>query len=222
MKDSYRIHSITGPHVHGVGSATGKIVARITFAGCNLWSGDESDRQSALCKVCDVKFTDSLHFSAEQIVKRLKRILPGGGWVVVTGGEPLLQFDSSLAIALRAADYKLILETNGTKADPTTGDDSNVHLSRFDLIICSPKVPRQDMRLRRCHDLVLLWPPTSKAMTPEQFRGFPAKRRFLQPVNDDDVNRDNLRSAVRKLGELNLDGDPWELSTQLDKLIGTP
>src|SRR5438876_4258474 len=42
--------------LQGEGANTGRAAVFCRFAGCNLWSGREADRASAVCTFCDTDF----------------------------------------------------------------------------------------------------------------------------------------------------------------------
>ena len=106
--------------LQGEGAQTGRPAVFCRFAGCNLWSGREQDRSSAVCKFCDTDFADTNgrgggHFaSAEALSAAIERSWPANAegsnrFVVCTGGEPLLQLDEDLVDALHARSYELPL-----------------------------------------------------------------------------------------------------------------
>jgi 7-carboxy-7-deazaguanine synthase len=107
--------------LQGEGAQTGRPAVFCRFAGCNLWSGREVDRAVAVCRFCDTDFigTDGSgggRFSdAELLADAIAAHWPGGsgGYVVCTGGEPLLQLDDSLVAALHARGFEVAVETNG-------------------------------------------------------------------------------------------------------------
>ena len=42
--------------LQGEGAQAGRAAVFCRFSGCNLWSGREDDRASAVCKFCDTNF----------------------------------------------------------------------------------------------------------------------------------------------------------------------
>lgn len=222
---NYLVTAVSGPEIHGEGSLVGVVAAVIRFSGCNMWSGKEDERAGSACPFCDVEFAGGLRITRRRIVSRIKSMLPRGGWVIVTGGEPLLQLDRELAVALRLDGFSLAVETNGTVVDPTVRfeaelvDDRAVMSaeSRIDHITLSPKVPRDEVKLERCDDLKILHPHPNPAISPEVFASYPARRRFLQPitVGDEELDAAALEATRAKLIELNRDGPHrWRLSTR--------
>jgi len=97
--------------VQGEGGQAGRPAVFLRFAGCNLWSGLERDRASAVCRFCDTDFigTDGVNgakfATAQALAAKIASLWPGGGvpYVVCTGGEPLLQLDRALIDALHDA-----------------------------------------------------------------------------------------------------------------------
>src|SRR5690242_3634504 len=114
--------------LQGEGAQTGRPAVFCRFAGCNLWSGREPDRATAVCGFCDTDFvgTDGpgggRFATAEELAAAVAAAWPvnGGGrrFVVCTGGEPLLQLDEAAIAALHAREFEVAVETNGTQAPP--------------------------------------------------------------------------------------------------------
>ena len=121
----YRIKEIYFTQ-QGEGANTGKDFVFIRFSGCNLWSGKESNRASAICKFCDTDFygTDGVNggvYEAKDLIAKIKSLwvsLDKEVRVVLTGGEPLLQVDDLLIKALKKAKIYIAIETNGTLKAP--------------------------------------------------------------------------------------------------------
>ncbi|MFN0023397.1 MAG: 7-carboxy-7-deazaguanine synthase [Parvularculaceae bacterium] len=200
--------------LQGEGAQAGRAAVFLRFAGCNLWSGLERDRASAVCKFCDTDFigTDGAgggkfanaaalaahvrtHWAAESGTRAL---------VVCTGGEPLLQLDTTLIDALHAEGFEIAVETNGTIAAP----------AGIDWVCVSPKAG--STLVQRSGDELKLVFPQTMAM-PDQFDGLAFKHFFLQPM-DGAALRDNTGSAV----DYCLRYPRWRLSLQTHKLIGIP
>jgi organic radical activating enzyme len=105
--------------LQGEGTRAGARSVFVRFAGCNLWSGDPAHRQigrGACARWCDTDFAHGEGMTADQILKKMGELWPGDGerWCVLTGGEPLLQLDSDLVVALRNEKWQIAIETNGT------------------------------------------------------------------------------------------------------------
>ncbi|MDE3163580.1 MAG: radical SAM protein, partial [Acidobacteriota bacterium] len=116
--------------LQGEGAQAGRAAVFCRFAGCNLWSGREEDRTSAICTFCDTDFIgtsnpdggkfDTAASLADRIGHAWHAASPQGSrFVVLTGGEPLLQVDAPLIDALHARDFEIAVETNGTIGAPT-------------------------------------------------------------------------------------------------------
>src|SRR5262245_47299924 len=116
--------------LQGEGAHTGRPAVFCRFTGCNLWSGREEDRASAVCRFCDTDFvgTDGpggCKFASAADLSRSVALAwpdagasPGQRYVVCTGGEPLLQLDEPLVRALHAEGFEIAIETNGTRLPP--------------------------------------------------------------------------------------------------------
>ena len=110
--------------LQGEGAQTGRAAVFLRFAGCNLWSGLERDREKAVCRFCDTdfvgtdgpgggKFSDAAAL-ARAAKEKWPRHAAGTPYVVCTGGEPLLQLDEAAVQALKAEGFEIGIETNGT------------------------------------------------------------------------------------------------------------
>jgi 7-carboxy-7-deazaguanine synthase (Cx14CxxC type) len=116
--------------LQGEGAQSGRAAVFCRFAGCNLWTGREEDRASAVCKFCDTDFvgTDGTGGGKFETAQDLARAIAshwpaapgqaGQRFVVLTGGEPLLQVDAALTDALHAEGFFIAVETNGTQTAP--------------------------------------------------------------------------------------------------------
>ena len=91
--------------LQGEGRNAGRAAVFCRFAGCNLWSGREQDRASAVCSFCDTDFvgtdgTGGGKFKTPDALADTVAAEWRGGeghrMVVLTGGEPLLQVDAPL------------------------------------------------------------------------------------------------------------------------------
>ena len=196
--------------LQGEGAQTGRAAVFLRFAGCNLWSGLERDRGSAVCQFCDTDFvgTDSpgggKFRSADELAAAVAEKWPGGAkpYVVCTGGEPLLQLDEAAIAALHAKGFEIGIETNGT-LEPPPG---------IDWICVSPKA-NADLVLKRGNELKLIYPQSGAE--PERYEGLAFGQFFLQPM--DNPSRDaNTQAATAYC----LAHPKWRLSLQTHKLIG--
>ena len=200
--------------LQGEGANAGRPAVFCRFAGCNLWSGREADRASAVCQFCDTDFvgTDGsgggTFGDAEAVARAVTAAWPTNGherhrrFVVCTGGEPLLQLDRTLIDALHGEGFAVAVETNGTQPAPPG----------IDWICMSPKAGAE-LRLRSGHELKLVYP--QPGADPEHFTQFDFEHFYLQPM-DGPRARANTDQAVRYC----LDHPQWQLSVQQHKLLG--
>lgn len=198
--------------VQGEGAQAGRPAVFLRFAGCNLWSGLERDRASAVCRFCDTDFvgTDGpgggKFQTAKDLAGRVKSYWPGGGrpLVVCTGGEPLLQLDRALIDALHHEDFEIAVETNGTIAAP----------AGIDWITVSPKGTAPVVQTSG-HELKLVYPQTE--LDPADFANMRFERFSLQPMDGPDM-MENAKAAF----DYCLAHPRWSLSLQTHKWIGAP
>ena len=202
------------------------------FAGCNLWSGREEDRLTAVCTFCDTDFvgTDGpgggRFGSALHLVKAVAAAWPappsalahpcdgaqgrpacqgtGRPFVVCAGGEPLLQLDDALVDAFHEHGFEIAIETNGTRLPP----------KGIEWICVSPKA-EADLILIHGNELKLIYP--QPGAEPTNYERLDFRHFFLQPMDGPDLAR-NTRLAV----EYCLCDPRWRLSCQLHKLWGIP
>lgn len=202
--------------LQGEGVHTGRAAVFCRFAGCNLWSGREQDRATAVCSLCDTDFvsTDGPGGGCFETAEALADHIAGvwtahtleaqPPFVVCTGGEPLLQLDTALVDALHRRGCQVAVETNGT-VDPPEG---------LDWVCVSPKAGA-DLVIRAGDELKLVYPQPNAA--PEQFAGLAFDHFSLQPMAGPDREA-NTRQSV----EYCLRYPRWRLSLQTHKLIGLP
>jgi 7-carboxy-7-deazaguanine synthase (Cx14CxxC type) len=197
--------------LQGEGAQAGRPAVFLRFSGCNLWSGREEDRASAVCRFCDTDFVGmdgpgGGRFDAEGLAQAVAALWPGGGrpYVVCTGGEPLLQLDDPLIAALHASGFEVAVETNGTIAAP----------AGLDWICVSPKA---DALLKQTSgdELKLVFPQIE--IGPERFEGLAFSHFLLQPL-DDARRAEHTRAAIAYC----LAHPLWRLSLQTHKTLGIP
>jgi 7-carboxy-7-deazaguanine synthase (Cx14CxxC type) len=197
--------------LQGEGAQAGRVAVFCRFAGCNLWSGRDDDRQSAVCKFCDTDFvgmdgTGGGRFdSPEQLADAIAREWGPSAerrFVVLTGGEPLLQVDTPLLEALHEHGFIIAVETNGTVDAP----------DGLDWICVSPK-GTAELKIRGGQELKLVYPQTDAP--PERFEHLPFARFSLQPMDGPDV-AENMQKAITYC----LAHPQWQLSLQTHKTIG--
>ena len=202
--------------LQGEGANVGRPAVFLRFAGCNLWSGREDDRASATCDFCDTDFvgTDGQRGGRFETARDLARAVaaawPGAtgpatrGFVVCTGGEPLLQLDPPLVAALHEAGFTVAIETNGTLPPPPG----------IDWICVSPKA-RAGLVLDWGDELKLVFP--QPGLDHARFETLAFRHFLLQPM-DGPERGPNTDRAVRYC----LDHPRWHLSLQTHKLLGIP
>jgi 7-carboxy-7-deazaguanine synthase (Cx14CxxC type) len=201
--------------LQGEGAQTGRAAVFCRFAGCNLWSGRESDRATAICRFCDTEFVGvdgpggGRFDSAEALAVSVECAWPansalGKRFVVCTGGEPLLQLDAELIAALHLRNFEIAVETNGTIAAP---DGVN-------WICVSPKAGAALVQ-RSGDELKLVYPQQGVEVTEFELLAF--RHFFLQPMDGPD-RAANTALALRYCLEHPL----WRLSLQTHKILGIP
>lgn len=212
--------------LQGEGAQAGRASVFCRFAGCNLWTGRESDRDTAVCQFCDTDFvgTDGpgggKFRDAEDLAGAVSRVwetgtglaLPGANgsvgrarpYVVCTGGEPLLQLDPPLIEALHRAGFEVAVETNGTQPAPPG----------LDWICVSPKAGAE-LVLRSGDELKLVYPQAGA--DPAQFRHLPFRHLFLQPMDGPDREQAQAATLAYCLAH-----PEWRLSLQTHKMLGIP
>lgn len=200
--------------VQGEGHNAGRPAVFCRFSGCNLWSGREVDRTSAVCQFCDTDFlgvdgTGGGRFSSpQQLANAVRSAWPGSTarsrrpLVVCTGGEPGLQLDGPLVKALHAEGFEIAVETNGTV--PLDAE--------IDWICVSPKAGAE-LSVRAGGELKLVFPQTGAE--PEKYISLPFQHFFLQPM--DGPRREEY---TRQVLEYCLRNPPWRVSLQAHKYLG--
>lgn len=199
--------------LQGEGAQSGRAAVFCRFSGCNLWSGREEDRSTAVCKFCDTDFfgTDGSgggkFDSADALADAVARAWGANGangtrFVVCTGGEPLLQLDAALVDALHARGFEIAVETNGTIAAP----------AGLDWICVSPKAGANLVQ-RNGDELKLVFP--QEGATPHQFEGLAFRHFYLQPM-DGPAQAANTDLAI----QFCMRRPQWRLSLQTHKLLG--
>ena len=206
---NYRIKEIYFTQ-QGEGSNTGRDFVFVRFSGCNLWSGKEKNRKSAICQFCDTDFygTDGINggiYSATQLIEKIKSL-----WVsrddniavVLTGGEPLLQVNDELVAALKQEQIYIAVETNGTLDAP----------DHIDWICMSPKA-NTEIKLKKGNEIKVIFPQES--LDPEKFSLFDFSEFYLQPM-DSNKYQENLNATITYCQK----NPKWKLSLQTHKILG--
>jgi 7-carboxy-7-deazaguanine synthase len=202
--------------LQGEGANAGRAAVFCRFAGCNLWSGHEADRASAVCQFCDTDFvgTDGAgggrFASADELAQAVRAAWPAPAsslvrpLVVCTGGEPLLQLDEELVGAFHREGFEVAIETNGTRPCPPG----------VDWICVSPKAAAE-LILSAGHELKLIFP--QPGAEPSLYEHLDFQHFFLQPM-DGQEREVNTQLAVQYC----LEHPRWRLSLQTHKLLGIP
>ena len=200
--------------LQGEGAQTGRPAVFLRFAGCNLWSGREKDRERAVCRFCDTEFVGiagpggGKFSSAAALANATALAWPTAAvnsrrYVVCTGGEPLLQLDDAAINAIHAAGFEIGIETNGTLRAP----------AGIDWICVSPKADATVLQTSG-HELKLVYPQRETEAQPERFVEMEFAHFFLQPL-DDVQQAANTQAAI----DYCLRHPQWKLSLQTHKII---
>jgi 7-carboxy-7-deazaguanine synthase len=206
---SYKVKEIFYS-LQGEGANAGRAAVFCRFAGCNLWSGREQDRASAVCNFCDTDFVgmdgpEGGDFaSADDLARIVRKVWRGSGkpFIVCTGGEPLLQLDSKLLAAFHRREMEVAIETNGTRRPP----------AGLDWITASPKAGAPFV-LSSGDELKLVYP--QPGADPEKFEHLGFRHFFLQPMD----GPERLANTQKALAYC-LNHPQWRLSLQIHKILG--
>lgn len=205
--------------LQGEGAQAGRPAVFCRFAGCNLWTGREADRETAVCQFCDTEFigTDGPgggKFSDAASLARAVRSHWPAAWpaagpaarpfVVCTGGEPLLQLDAAAVEALHREGFEVAVETNGTQPAPPG----------LDWVCVSPKA-EAPLVLTTGDELKLVYP--QPLAPPERFTGLAFRHFFLQPMDGPEREAHTAMTTAYCLAH-----PQWRLSLQTHKLLGIP
>jgi 7-carboxy-7-deazaguanine synthase len=201
--------------LQGEGVHAGRRAVFVRFAGCNLWSGLERDRATAICQFCDTDFVglDGEGGGRFRTVSDLATAAAEtwgdereSRFVVLTGGEPMLQVDEALIDALHAEGFFIAIESNGTLAVPRT----------IDWICISPKAQSETVQ-RSGDELKLVWPQDGSDW--QQMEGWSFANLLLQPkdaIADPAASQAHLEQAIAFVQA----HPKWRLSLQNHKILG--
>jgi 7-carboxy-7-deazaguanine synthase (Cx14CxxC type) len=198
--------------LQGEGARTGRAAVFLRFAGCNLWTGREADRERAVCKFCDTEFVGmdgpggGRFDDPASLAASARALFPSTGvpYVVCTGGEPLLQLDEALIDALHAVGFEVAIETNGTLPAPPG----------IDWICVSPKAGSELVQ-KSGQELKLVHP--QEGAPPEAFEALRFEHFFLQPMHGLLTKQNTERVVAHCRAH-----PRWRLSLQTHKLLGIP
>ena len=197
--------------LQGEGVNAGARAVFVRFAGCNLWTGREQDRAKAICQFCDTDFvgTDGTlggkYADAAALAAAIAECWgqgEGDRYVVLTGGEPMLQVDAALIDALHAHGFTIAIETNGTLAVPRS----------IDWICVRPKAGSELVQTSG-DELKLVWPQPGSEV--ERLAGLEFTPRLVQPLDDPNA-ADNVQHCI----DLVMADPRWRLSLQTHKSLG--
>ena len=207
--------------LQGEGGNAGRPAVFCRFSGCNLWSGREQDRASAVCQFCDTEFvgTDGTlggkFATAEALALKIASLWPNSDksnrFVVLTGGEPLLQVDELLLEALHTQGFTVAVESNGTVKAP----------KGIDWLCISPKAGAAsvDWVQKSGQELKIVWPQIGFTKADlDIFADSPELQfdnKYLSPM-DNIFHKDNIKTCI----QMCLDNPAWKLSLQTHKITG--
>ena len=207
------------PTLQGEGAHTGRAAVFCRFTGCNLWSGREEDRSTAVCQFCDTDFVGSdgdgggKFETAQDLADAIEQAWlstqagPQQRYVVFTGGEPLLQLDKELIDAIHHKGFELAIETNGTLKVPTG----------VDWVCVSPKAGA-DLVVLQADEIKLVIPQSGHQNLENllaRFEKMDYRHRYLQPMDGAQL-AENTQLSIQLCQKRPL----WRLSMQTHKIIG--
>ncbi len=200
--------------LQGEGAHAGRPAVFCRFAGCNLWTGRESDRASAVCQFCDTDFvgTDGERggkfATPAELAAEIDSLWPAAytasKYVVFTGGEPLLQLDEALIAAMHARGFEIAIETNGTVPVPPG----------VDWVCVSPKMG-STLVVHKGNEIKVVIPQTGQDLA--AYEGLDFDHFFVQPM-DGPLASFNTRLAIETCRR----NPKWKLSLQTHKLLQIP
>lgn len=200
--------------LQGEGAHAGRPAVFCRFSGCNLWTGRESDRATAVCTFCDTDFvgTDGELGGKFAQPDALAAVIDGlwpatyaaSKYVVFTGGEPLLQLDAALIASLHRAGFEIAIETNGTLPVP----------EGVDWICVSPKMGSK-LVVHKGNEIKVVIPQKDQDLA--AYEGLDFEHFFVQAM-DGPLAAFNTNLAVETCKR----NPKWRLSLQTHKLLNIP
>ena len=211
IKNMYKVKEIF-KSIQGEGFHSGKTAVFIRFSGCNLWNGIEKFRKSAICNFCDTNFVgvngqNGGEYKLEDLIKKTLNIWSAvksyhKRFVVLTGGEPLLQVDKQLIKELKKKNFYIALETNGTIQTKL----------KFDWVVVSPK-ENASWNLKNGDELKVIYPQNKINLKKALDLKF--KYYFLQPMSNE-FKQLNIMKTLNYCRS----HKPWFPSFQIHKSLG--
>jgi len=211
IRTMYKVKEIF-KSIQGEGFHSGKTAVFIRFSGCNLWNGIEKFRKRAMCNFCDTDFVgvdgqNGGEYKLEDLIKKTLEIWGKNKsyhekFIVLTGGEPLLQVDTQLIKELKKKSFYIALETNGTIKTKL----------KFDWVVVSPK-ENASWNLKNGDELKVVYPQNKinlKKALDLKFKYF-----FLQPMS----NEFKQLNIIKTLNYCR-SHKPWFPSFQIHKSLG--
>ena len=200
--------------IQGEGYHTGRPAVFLRFAGCNLWTGLEKDRENAICNFCDTDFVgtngpgggkfDSSEKLAQHTISFWPNYSKSNPFVVCTGGEPLLQIDKDFIDTFHHFGFEIAVETNGTIIPP----------KGIDWVCVSPKIG-SELKLKNGNELKFVYPQSK--IDPKEFEHLSFDHFSLQPKDDE-----NREKNTQKTIEYCHEHPNWSVSLQTHKFLGIP
>jgi 7-carboxy-7-deazaguanine synthase len=201
----YLVKEMFGPTLQGEGAHAGRPCVFLRFAACNL-----------ACTFCDTDFAPegAVRMASDEIVAKLLELdQHRARMVVVTGGEPTLQWDAPLADAIHAAGFRVHMESNGTR--PLGGP--------VDWLTVSPKPHFHTGSITLANDLpvselkVIVDGTVDESTLDRYAERYRCEQYFVQPCMDDRY-QDHLARTIALVQAR----PAWRLSLQLHKILGVP
>lgn len=192
--------------LQGEGYWTGRAAVFVRFSRCNLWTGREEDRETAICKFCDTDFASGYRCEEDELVEAVENYWIGNQldkMVVMTGGEPAIQLRSTLVEKLRALGFYVAVETNGT-----------LPLPPVDWVCLSPKAGSLPEELD-ADEIKLVFPQPDLMPYDLESYGMRARHFWISPMDGPNLEQ-NTKDAIKYV----LDDTMWRLNIQTHKVIG--
>ena len=195
--------------LQGEGHNAGKTAVFCRFSGCNLWNGNEKDRENAICSFCDTDFkgvngVNGGKYELEELVTKIASLWPKfkrNRFVVFTGGEPLLQLDNKLIEKIKNKGFKVAIETNGTL--PV--------LNLIDWVCVSPKI-KSKLVVTKGDEIKIVYP--QDGINIAEYEKYNFKHFYLQPLD----NKNHILNNKKTI-EYILKNPKWKLSVQTHKYL---